>query len=920
MRVSLIEKTVNPQSQSAHAQKFLARASVASVLCAITIGFAAPAVAIAADAAQVSHQVEIQPQPLAAALRELATQSGIQIIFFSKLAEGHDAPGLKGTFTAEAALAVLLKGTHLTFRQLNETTIEVQAAAVFHKTAGENEDMTPLAQRRPLALEDDAAVMRGIARPLRLAQAETQSPSPSTGASVQGAEHTGTIQEIIVTARRVRENQQDTPVAITAFSGAALENRQIFQTDKLTQVVPNLQFGTNAPLAGNNASSQVFIRGIGQTDPTSTVDPGVGLYIDDVYIGSAVGARMDLRDIASVQVLRGPQGTLFGRNTIGGAILMSTVDPGNELGGTLRGGVGSDKLFDGFVALDVPVTSTVKSRFTAGRRKQKGYVTRTDGTDLGDTNTYTLTSKFVWQAAEKLQARWLADYSNADEHGSPLVFASINTTATFPRVASADAGCPGFNGNFATLPAVPEIPDDRCANNFQKRGPFHNNGTAPLKSTLEAWGSSINLAYQATDALGLKSISAYRNVRWTGNRDADNTPLTILNTTYDVHSWQWSQELQATYRIEPLTGVLGVYYFKQRSNDIAGVELNPPPPGIQRDSDNNIVDNHSWAAFTQWTYTFNERLGATAGARYTEDNKGSYPDQFDYAAPAIKQVPLQWYRAKFSAFTPSASLNYRWNRRAMTYVNYAEGFKGGGWNSHFNSVLTPAQQAALQEFKPEKAKSVELGAKLDLLSNTVRLNLAVFDSDYTDMQITYRGPAPAGVAPFLTNAGKASIKGMEAELTWAPTQDWNVEASVGHLESSIDRLDINPLAVIPPGLRIGNALPFAPRWQGHLGIAYTVHAASIQATPRLDASYQSQTFFDATNTPQIAQLGGYTVLNASLVVSPDTGPWRVTLGVNNAADKLYAIAGNSSLSTGSGYAEIAYARPREYFGLVNYEF
>src|SRR5437016_2950385 len=148
------------------------------------------------------------------------------------------------------------------------------------------------------------------------------------------------LEEVTVTARKVRENLQETPVAITAMSGDALEQRQVFQTDKLTQVVPNLQFGTNAPLAGNNASSQVFIRGIGQTDPTSTVDPGVGLYIDDVYIGSAVGARMDLRDINNVQVLRGPQGTLFGRNTIGGAILMSTADPRSE---ERRGGKGVER-------------------------------------------------------------------------------------------------------------------------------------------------------------------------------------------------------------------------------------------------------------------------------------------------------------------------------------------------------------------------------------------------------------------------------------------------------------------------------------------------------------------------------------------------------------------------------------------------
>src|SRR5262245_24037930 len=131
----------------------------------------------------------------------------------------------------------------------------------------------------------------------------------------------GASAEVTVTARKIEENLQDTPVAISAFTGAVLEERQIFKTDQLDQLVPNLQFSNNAPLAGNNSSSQVFIRGIGQTDPTSTVDPGVGMYIDDVYMGSAIGGTMTLRDIRSIQVLRGPQGTLFGRNTIGGAIL-----------------------------------------------------------------------------------------------------------------------------------------------------------------------------------------------------------------------------------------------------------------------------------------------------------------------------------------------------------------------------------------------------------------------------------------------------------------------------------------------------------------------------------------------------------------------------------------------------------------------
>jgi iron complex outermembrane recepter protein len=742
---------------------------------------------------------------------------------------------------------------------------------------------------------------------------------PSWALAAEG-DTEGTLDEVIVTARKVRESQQDTPVAITAFSGDALGERQIFGTDKLTQVVPNLQFGTNAPLAGNNASSQVFIRGIGQTDPTSTVDPGVGLYIDDVYIGSAVGSRMDLRDINNAQVLRGPQGTLFGRNTIGGAILLSTTDPGDDFGMTLRAGGGTDSLLDGFVAMDVPMGDTLKARFTVGHRQQNGYVMRTDGTDLGDTNTQTATGKLIWSLSDKFTAKLLFDYSSSSENGSPLVFAAINPAATFPRVASSDAGCPGFNGSFTTLPSVPNIQDDRCANNFQNRGPYNNNGTAPLLSELSAWGTSLNLNYEITDVFSLKSITAYRKVDWSGNRDADNTPLTILHSLYDVTSWQQSQELQGILQTDGLTGVVGAYYFKQHSNDIVTIELNPPPPGVQRDSDNNIVDNKSWALFTQWTMKFTDDFSGTAGVRYTSDDKGSYPDQYDFSNIGAKQVPMQWYRETFSDTTASGSLNYRFNRHVMTYVSYSEGFKGGGWNSHFNSILTTAQQDALQKFKPERAKSYEFGTKLDLFGNTTRLNLAVFKSDYTDMQVTYRGPAPAGVAPFLTNAGAASIQGAEAELTWAPTVDLNFEVSVGRLQSSIDRLDISPLAVIPPGLQLGNDLPFAPRWQGHLGASYAFHAGSIAITPRVDASYQGRAFFDATNTVEIAQLGGYSILNASVNVASDSNTWKVVIGVNNLNDKIYRVAGNSSLTTGSGYAEVAYARPREVFGSVTYSF
>jgi iron complex outermembrane receptor protein len=736
----------------------------------------------------------------------------------------------------------------------------------------------------------------------------------------------GTLEEITVTARRVEENLQDTPLAVSVFSGGALVDRQIFETTELDQLVPNLQFADNAPLAGNNSSSQVFIRGIGQTDPTSTVDPGVGLYIDDVYIGNAVGGTMALRDIASIQALRGPQGTLFGRNTIGGAILITTVEPGDEFGGTVRASAGSDSLVDAFVAIDAPFSDDFKSRFSVGARQQDGYVTRSDGIDLGDTDTMTATAKFSWSPSDRVGARFALDFTSSDEHGSPLVFAAITETATFPRVASLDAGCPGLTDGavpppgLPDQPAVPMIQDDRCANDLQARGPYANNGTYPLTSELDNAGFSANVSFDVNDDLVFKSITSYREIDWSGNRDADNTPLPILHTLYDVDSSQWSQEFQLTWQTDALTGVVGLYYFQQDSEDIVSVELNPPPPGVQGDSDNNIVDNDSWAAFTQWTYQLSERLSLTGGGRYTEETKRSYPDQFAFATPAVKQVPVQWYEDTFSDFTPSASLAYRWSDQGMAYLSYSEGFKGGGWNSHFNAVLTPTEQAALHPFKPESAETVEVGFKLDLAGNTFRLNGAVFTSDYTDMQVTYRGPAPAGVAPFLTNAGKAGIDGAELEATWAPTADWIIEASFGHLDATIDELDNIPLAILPPGLQEGNALPFAPDNQAHIGISYDARPGSLIVTPRIDVSYADAMFFDATNTPEIAQLEDVTVVNASVILAPSNGNWRVTLGVNNATDELYPVAGNSSLTTGAGYAEIAYARPREYFATFSHDF
>ncbi len=464
----------------------------------------------------------------------------------------------------------------------------------------------------------------------------------------------------------------------------------ILNTEDLDLVTPNLQFTNDTTLAGNNNASNIFIRGVGQTDPTSTVDPGVGLYIDEVYMGQSIGGTMDFRDIKSVQVLRGPQGTLFGKNSVGGAVLLTTNDPGEEFGGTIRAGPGSDSLADVFVALDAPLSDTVKSRFTFGTRRQDGYVKRVNtGEDLGDTDVWTATAKFLFAPNDRLRAKLAFDYTKADENGNPFVFAASTETAIFQIIASLEAGCPGVS--FPPPTPVPLIDDERCANDFQAEGPYANRGTYDLESSLDNWGASLHLDYDLNDSWSLKSITSHRSLEWVGIRDADNTALTILHTSYDSDGYQFSEELRFVYTGDTVNGTFGVYYFEEESDDIVYVQLNPPAPGVQEDSDNNLTENSSWAAFTQWTFDASDQLSLTLGGRYTSDTKASTPDQYNYVNPDVKYLPVQKYDDTFTDFSITASAAYTFNENAMMYVSCAEAFKGGGWNSHFNTcqILEP---------------------------------------------------------------------------------------------------------------------------------------------------------------------------------------------------------------------------------------
>ena len=735
------------------------------------------------------------------------------------------------------------------------------------------------------------------------------------------------LESIVVTARRREEPLQDTPIAVTALSAEALERQQITATTDLDKVAPNLQFHTYGTLTGNNSAAQVFIRGIGQTDATPAVDPGVGIYIDEVYMGRAVGGAMDFRDIANVQVLRGPQGTLFGRNTIGGGVLLTTNAPGEGAGSSVRAGLGEDNLHELFGAFDLPINDAWAARLSLGGRERDGYVTRVaDGADLGDEKMYTGQVALRWKPSDALAFTLRGDYTKEDENGSPFVFRTMNEGATFVGAASIAAGCPDILDPFPPPLLVGSLADPRCGNDAQALGLFTNGGTYPASSELENRGASLVARWDINETLAFKSITADRRLDWAGTRDADNTPLLILHTNYTSESEQFSQELQALIDSQRLDGVIGLYYFDEDSFDRLLVPLGNP--GTSYDTQRVSMDAEARAAFTEWTFKLTDALSATAGVRYTQETKGLQSIMFNvspatateppaptalcpFAGPPPTQtgclfISTNRFERKFSSTTASASVQYRFNPRLMTYLSWSQGFKSGGFNQRYNAA--PPGNAPIS-FQDETAQSWELGFKTDP-TDSLRINVAVFSTKYDDIQMTYR----LGVVPLLFNAGVASIDGGELEIAFAPTADLQLDASVGYLDTKFDSITAPPPfgPVTPTATAtLASRLPFAPEWQAHFGISYRFHLSpKWSLTPRADVSYTDEQFFDAGNSVEVAQDEAVTLLNASLALESEDAKWRFVLSGNNLTDELYPVAGTSSLTTASGYAEIIYARPR----------
>ncbi len=765
---------------------------------------------------------------------------------------------------------------------------------------------------------------------------------PADAADSQSVE--SALEEIVVTARKREEGLQETPISVSAFSASDLEFRQVDSADRLDDFVPNLTFKGASPVSGSGNAAQIFIRGVGQQDFTPVTDPGVGLYIDGVYIARSLGSVLDFLEIDRIEVLRGPQGTLFGRNTIGGAISIHAKRPTDDFAASVAAQVGSDDMRFLTARLNGAIHDNLNGSIAYSLRKRDGYVIRGfDGLDLGDDDSHSARAALLWEPTEAFQAYLTADVTVIRENGNPTInggpnelgaFATFGNglldscTAVSINPAFPQAGPPSF-----PPPGVPASADG-CVSSTRPDPKGESGGTYPVKDHLDIWGTSLELSWDVNEWLSLKSITAVRSLETETSRDGDNSAANIFQSGNQIEQDQFSQEFQVSGDFpvngKALNWLAGAYYFEED-----GVDVNPVILPVGNILSGGLFDNDSRAIFAQGTYELTEKLSITAGVRYTKDTKRFTPDTYAFGdssqlghlgstpfAPTwpllegiyfsaagplpagARLLPFTEFKEEFDDTNFMANLSYAWSDDFMTYLTYSEGFKSGGFDQRF---AAPRENNAPSSFRPETVKSYEFGIKSEWLDRTLRLNASFFYTDYRDLQLVIR----ENFNSITFNGGTADISGSELEIAWIPAPQWTISATFGWIDAEYDELSEEVITNASP-IFPNNKLVNTPDKSATLGIAYRVTGLEWGLlTPRLDWSYHDGQYNDAINSPQLYQ-ESYHLLNAGVMLESTDGRWEAFLGARNLLDEEFLVSGASAFNTPASYLELVYDRGFEW--------
>ncbi len=618
------------------------------------------------------------------------------------------------------------------------------------------------------------------------------------------------LQEIIVTAQRVQTDLQKTPVSITQFSGEVLQERGINSMLEVGTFTPNLQVGSRGGAAGT--AGGYAIRGMGVDSPVSS--PAVGLYVDDVYFPSSTGNLLGLFDVARVEVLRGPQGTLFGRNTIAGAVQYISVKPSTEgVSGFVEGTGGNFNRADFSGALNAPLSDTVAVRISAGSRERDGFVhDDLNNVDRGSDDTKQGRLQVRWTPTDNLSIDVKGEILKQKGNGRAFSVVGVSPNSTLVRIATGQFPFP-LPYIFETQPYNSSLVSD---SNYQLDG---LNDPDFFKFEYEAAQGTI--AYNFTDNLTLTSISAYSESATDNSTDIDGVPLSIISTTNGNQTRLFTEELRLSGRSfgDRFNWTTGFYYYNEvRHTDIGTFKIakGSSIPGQlgQPDRGGAISDltSEAYAVYAQGTYDLTDRLSGTLGVRYSSEQV-----DFEEFPPYLNQVPTAFPLTSSDTFTdtsPYVGMNFQANPDLMIYAKASKGFRAGGTQV---VSLFPRPANVLTPFEQETAWTYELGTRMEFMDRRLRINPTLFYTDWTEVQ--FNALSPIGI-PFTYNAGDAEIKGGELEMQFAATDRWLLDASVAYLDGKYTRID--PVILAAGLLSLDDDMQQSPKNKYTAGVRYAL--------------------------------------------------------------------------------------------------
>lgn len=737
-----------------------------------------------------------------------------------------------------------------------------------------------------------------VTAPGALAQDEDATSSASVDEAANGEIVYGPI---VVTARRREERLQDVPISVTAFSANDIQTTSVTNIKELGHFTPNVTINDHSQVG--NTASLIYIRGIGQDDPGIIWEPGVGMYVDGIYSGRLVGIDVDLVEVERIEVLRGPQGTLFGRNTIGGAINVVSAKPDVDAGfsGAAELVTGRFDRFDGKLNLNVPVLpGKLAAKVGVASRQRDGYGRRLDfqtGETIGETGDRDATSGQLmlnWLPHDELSVLFSLDGSRVRESGAVR---KLVATGQPPIIGLTNIlADPDYGDVFLT---------DSNFTNFANGKDGAND--------LDVWGAGLTIEWNREDYF-VKSITSYRDMEVLSSSDEDLSIYTIIHSDFNLEQDQFSQELQLggqsfDGRLDWLTGLF--YYEEDASTDVMIDAFELASIIIGNDLSLNLLEGakaESYAVFGQGTYSFTDRFSLTAGLRYTKDEKEVSRSRSTINTGQVV-VPFGVRSDSWDDVSGRLGLEYKWTDDVMTYVSVAKGYKSGGINGRSTSDVE------FVPFDPETVLTYEAGVRSELLDNQLRLNATLFFNDYNDIQFLVTGNDPVTLEniTFVDNAAKADVKGFELELVAAPTSRLNFSAGIGYTDAEYTQID--PGSVLTPDTRFVST----PEWSGVVSGQYAhPFDDGSQLLGRLDYTYQSETYYDIDNSPLLIQ-DGYGLLRARVEFESSDGKWVAALFGTNLTDEEYFTAGLDRAGQ-IGFAQVQFARPREWGASVRLRF